>query len=189
MAQSVRSVACTPRTRISTSIPTSTATPPTGRRTTTEQGQKILAQTDGRITHFVAGLGTSGTFMGTGRFLRDHKPGVTLVSVQPDAALHGLEGLKHMDSAIVPSIYDPSLADIDLGVGTEESYLLTKRLALEEGLLVGISSGAALAASLRLANTIDDGVIVTIFSDSGEKYLSERFWEEPPEGSFVGGVN
>jgi S-sulfo-L-cysteine synthase (O-acetyl-L-serine-dependent) len=152
-------------------------------------GPEILAQTDGRITHFVAGLGTSGTFMGTGRFLRDHKPGVTLVSVQPDAALHGLEGLKHMDSAIVPSIYDPSLADIDLGVGTEESYLLTKRLALEEGLLVGISSGAALAASLRLANTIDDGVIVTIFSDSGEKYLSERFWEEPPEGSFVGGVN
>ena len=151
-------------------------------------GPEILAQTDGRITHFVAGLGTSGTFMGTGRFLRDHKPGVTLVSVQPDAALHGLEGLKHMDSAIVPSIYDPSLADIDLGVGTEESYLLTKRLALEEGLLVGISSGAALAASLRLANTIDDGVIVTIFSDSGEKYLSERFWEEPPEGSFVGGV-
>ena len=109
-------------------------------------GPEILAQTDGSITHFVAGLGTSGTFVGAGRFLRDHKPGVTLVSVQPDAALHGLEGLKHMDSAIVPAIYDSSLADIDLGVGTEESYLLTKRLALEEGLLVGISSGAALAA-------------------------------------------
>jgi cysteine synthase B len=152
-------------------------------------GPEILAQTDGLITHFVAGLGTSGTFVGAGRFLRDHKPGITLVSVQPDAALHGLEGLKHMDSAMVPSIYDPSLADLDLGVGTEESYTLTKRLALEEGLLVGISSGAALAASLRVANAIEEGVIVTIFSDGGEKYLSERFWEEPPEGSFVGGVN
>jgi cysteine synthase B len=152
-------------------------------------GPEILAQTEGQITHFVAGLGTSGTFVGTGRFLREHKPHITLVSVQPDAALHGLEGLKHMESAMVPSIYDASLADIDLGVGTEESYILTKRLALEEGLLVGISSGAALAAALRVANTIADGVIVTIFSDGGEKYLSERFWEEPPEGSFVGGVN
>jgi S-sulfo-L-cysteine synthase (O-acetyl-L-serine-dependent) len=111
------------------------------------------------------------------------------VSVQHDAALHGLEGMKHMESAMVPSIYDASLADVDLRVGTEESYILTKRLALEEGLLVGISSGAALAAALRVANTIAEGVIVTIFSDGGEKYLSERFWEEPPEGSFVGGVN
>jgi len=89
----------------------------------------------------------------------------------------------------VPGIYDPTLADVDLGVGTEESYLLTKRLALEEGLLVGISSGAALAAALRVADTITDGVVVTIFCDGGEKYLSERFWEEPPEGSFVAGVN
>jgi len=152
-------------------------------------GPEILAQTDGRITHFVAGLGTSGTFVGAGRYLRDHKPGVVLVAVQPDAALHGLEGLKHMESAIVPAIYDPSLADVNLGVGTEESYLLTKRLALEEGLLVGISSGAALAASLRIADSITEGAIVTIFCDGGEKYLSERFWEEPPEGSFVGGVN
>ena len=126
-------------------------------------GPEILAQTDGRITHFVA--------------------------FQPDAALHGLEGLKHMESAIVPAIYDASLADVNLGVGTEESYLLTKRLALEEGLLVGISSGAALAASLQIANSITEGAIVTIFCDGGEKYLSERFWEEPPEGSFVGGVN
>ena len=114
---------------------------------------------------------------------------VVLVAVQPDAALHGLEGLKHMESAIVPAIYDASLADVNLGVGTEESYLLTKRLALEEGLLVGISSGAALAASLRIADSITEGAIVTIFCDGGEKYLSERFWEEPPEGSFVGGVN
>ena len=152
-------------------------------------GPELLAQTDGGITHFVAGLGTSGTFMGTGRYLREHKPTVTLVSVQPETALHGLEGMKHMESAIVPAIYDPTLADIDLRVGTEDSYILTRRLAIEEGLLVGISSGAALSASLKVASTIEDGLIVMIFSDGGEKYLSERFWEDPPEGSFVSGVN
>ncbi len=152
-------------------------------------GPELMAQTDGAITHFVAGLGTSGTFMGTGRYLREHKPTVTLVSVQPETALHGLEGMKHMESALVPAIYDATLADIDLRVGTEDSYILTRRLATEEGLLVGISSGAALSASLKVASTIEDGVIVMIFSDGGEKYLSERFWEDPPEGSFVSGVN
>jgi cysteine synthase B len=152
-------------------------------------GPEILAQTDGTVTHFVAGLGTSGTFVGTGRFLKEHVPDVTLVSVQPDAALHGLEGMKHMESAMVPGIYDPSVADIDMRVGTEESYVLTKRLALEEGLLVGISSGAALAAGLRVAEKLESGVMVIVFADGGEKYLSERFWEEPPEGSFVSGVN
>jgi S-sulfo-L-cysteine synthase (O-acetyl-L-serine-dependent) len=152
-------------------------------------GPELLAQTDGAITHFVAGLGTSGTFVGTGRYLREHKPAVALVSVQPETALHGLEGMKHMESAIVPAIYDPTLADIDLRVGTEDSYILTRRLAIEEGLLVGISSGAALSASLKVASTIEDGLIVMIFSDGGEKYLSERFWEDPPEGSFVSGVN
>ena len=152
-------------------------------------GPEILVQTDGAITHFVAGLGTSGTFVGTGRFLKERVPSVRLVSVQPDAALHGLEGMKHMESAMVPSIYDASLADDDMRVGTEESYTLTKRLALEEGLLVGISSGAALAAGLRVAESIDAGFIVMVFADGGEKYLSERFWEEPPEGSFVSGVN
>jgi S-sulfo-L-cysteine synthase (O-acetyl-L-serine-dependent) len=152
-------------------------------------GPEILAQTDGTVTHFVAGLGTSGTFVGTGRFLKEHVPDVTLVSVQPDAALHGLEGMKHMESAMVPGIYDPSVADIDMRVGTEESYVLTKRLALEEGLLVGISSGAALAAGLRVAEKLASGVMVIVFADGGEKYLSERFWEEPPEGSFVSGVN
>jgi len=152
-------------------------------------GPELMAQTDGAITHFVAGLGTSGTFMGTGRYLREHKPTVTLVSVQPETALHGLEGMKHMESAIVPAIYDATLADIDLRVGTEDSYILTRRLAIEEGLLVGISSGAALSASLKVASTIEDGLIVMIFSDGGEKYLSERFWEDPPEGSFVSGVN
>jgi cysteine synthase B len=152
-------------------------------------GPELMAQTDGAITHFVAGLGTSGTFMGTGRYLREHKPTVTLVSVQPETALHGLEGMKHMESALVPAIYDATLADIDLRVGTEDSYILTRRLATEEGLLVGISSGAALSASLKIASTIEDGIIVMIFSDGGEKYLSERFWEDPPEGSFVSGVN
>ena len=152
-------------------------------------GPELMVQTDGAITHFVAGLGTSGTFMGTGRYLREHKPTVTLVSVQPETALHGLEGMKHMESALVPAIYDATLADIDLRVGTEDSYILTRRLAIEEGLLVGISSGAALSASLKVASTIEEGVIVMIFSDGGEKYLSERFWEDPPEGSFVSGVN
>jgi cysteine synthase B len=152
-------------------------------------GPEILAQTDGAITHFIAGLGTGGTFMGAGRFFRDHAPHVRLISVQPETALHGLEGLKHMESAIVPSIYDPSLADEDQRAGTEDAYTLTRRLAMEEGLLVGISCGAALAVGLRLAATVEDGVVVMIFPDGGEKYLSERFWEEPPEGSFVGGVN
>jgi cysteine synthase B len=152
-------------------------------------GPEILTQTDGEVTHFVAGLGTSGTFVGAGRFFRDYAPGVKLISVQPETALHGLEGLKHMDTAIVPAIYDAALADEDARAGTEEAYILTRRLATEEGLLVGISSGAVLAVAMRVARSIDAGVIVTIFPDGGEKYLSERFWEEPPEGSFVGGVN
>jgi S-sulfo-L-cysteine synthase (O-acetyl-L-serine-dependent) len=152
-------------------------------------GPEILAQTGARVTHFVAGLGTSGTFMGTGKFLRERVAGVKLISVQPDAALHGLEGLKHMESAIVPGIYDAGFADVDMRVGTEEAYDCTRRLAVEEGLLVGISSGAALAAGLRIAAGLERGVIVMIFSDGGEKYLSERFWEEPAEGYFVGGSN
>ena len=152
-------------------------------------GPELLAQTDGAITHLVAGVGTAGTFMGIGRFLRDHAPQVRLISVQPETALHGLEGLKHMESAIVPPIYDPTLADQDERAGTEDAYTLTRRLATEEGLLVGISSGAALSVGLRIAARLDSGVVVMIFCDGGEKYLSERFWEEPPEGSFVGGVN
>jgi cysteine synthase B len=152
-------------------------------------GPEIIDQTTGRITHFVAGLGTSGTFMGVGRRLRSFNPLIRLVSVQPDSPLHGLEGLKHMESAIVPGIYDPALADEDIRIGTEESYEITRRLAAEEGLLVGISSGANVAAALRVARDVSDAVIVTIFCDGGEKYLSERFWEEPAEGSTVGGIN
>ena len=150
---------------------------------------EIIEQTGGRLTHFVAGLGTSGTFMGVGRRLRAFDPRIRLVSVQPDSPLHGLEGLKHMESAIVPGIYDPALADEDLRVGTEEAYEITRQLAVQEGQLVGISSGANLAGALRVARRTADAVIVVVFCDGGEKYLSERFWEEPPEGSTIGGVN
>ena len=150
---------------------------------------EIIEQTDGRLTHFVAGLGTSGTFIGVGRRLRTFNPSIRLVSVQPDSPLHGLEGLKHMESAIVPGIYDPSLADDDVRVSTEDAYELTRQLAIQEGLLVGISSGANLAGALRIARATRNAVMVVIFCDGGEKYLSERFWEEPAEGSIVGGVN
>jgi cysteine synthase B len=140
-------------------------------------GPEILAQTQGRITHFVAGLGTSGTFMGTGRRLREENPSIKLISFQPDSPLHGLEGLKHMETAIVPGIYDPRLADEDMRVSTEDAYTMVRRLAREEGLLVGISGGAALAASLKVAKTTKNAVIVTIFPDSADKYMSERFWQ------------
>jgi cysteine synthase B len=138
---------------------------------------EILEQTDGRITHFVAGLGTSGTFTGIGRRLREFNSDVRLISVQPDSPLHGVEGLKHMETAILPGIYDPALADEDVRIPTERAFELTRRLASEEGLLVGVSSGAALAAALDLAERAGDGVIVTVFPDSGTRYLSERFWE------------
>ena len=139
-------------------------------------GPEIIEQTSGRLTHFVAGLGTSGTFMGTGRRLRAFNPAITLISVQPDGPMHGLEGLKHMESAIVPGIYDPSLADEDLRIDTESAYVMVRRLAREEGLLGGISSGAALAATLIVARRLRAGVVVTVFPDGAEKYLSEPFW-------------
>jgi cysteine synthase B len=138
---------------------------------------EVIEQTAGRLTHFVAGLGTSGTFIGAGRRLREHNPEIRLISVQPDSPLHGLEGLKHMETAIVPGIYDPALADEDLGIPTEEAFELTRQLA-KQGLFVGISSGAALAGALRVARNTSDAVIVAIFPDGGEKYLSERFWDE-----------
>ncbi|HEY7497850.1 MAG TPA: cysteine synthase family protein [Vicinamibacterales bacterium] len=138
---------------------------------------EILEQTDGRITHFVAGLGTSGTFVGTGRRLRAFRRDIKLISVQPESPLHGIEGLKHMETAIRPGIYDSTLADEDVRVSTERSHSLTRRLAAEEGLLVGVSSGAALAATLDLAERIREGVIVTIFPDSGTRYLTEHFWQ------------
>ena len=139
---------------------------------------EIIEQTGGRLTHFVAGLGTSGTFIGTGRRLREWRPSVYLVSVQPESALHGLEGLKHMASAIVPAIYDPTVADRDEPVSTEEAYAMVRRLARQEGILVGPSSGAAVAACMRVTEDvdIDRAVVVTIFPDRGDRYLSERFW-------------
>lgn len=139
---------------------------------------EIFEQTEGRITHFVAGLGTTGTFVGTSRRLKELKSSIRCISFQPDDPFHGLEGLKHIPSAIQPGIYDPSLADNDLAVSTEEAYAMTLRLAREEGLLVGVSSGAAMVAALRVAERVRNAVIVTIFSDSGDKYLSERFWTE-----------
>jgi S-sulfo-L-cysteine synthase (O-acetyl-L-serine-dependent) len=137
---------------------------------------EIIEQTGGRITHFIAGLGTSGTFVGTARRLREWHSSIPLVAVQPDSPLHGIEGLKHMGSAIVPGIYDATLADENLVVSTEEAYALARRLSRDEGLLVGPSSGAALAACLRVASDVDRGVLVTVFPDGGDRYLSETFW-------------
>jgi cysteine synthase B len=139
-------------------------------------GPEIIEQTGGRITHFVAGLGTSGTFVGTGRALRRFNPSIKLCSFQPDSPFHGLEGLKHMATAMVPAIYDPALADEDLSVSTEDAHRYVRRLAREEGLLVGISAGAALAATLSVARRLEAGVVVTVFPDGAEKYLSESFW-------------
>jgi cysteine synthase B len=139
-------------------------------------GPEIAEQTDGTITHFVAGLGTSGTFTGTGRYLREAVPGVGLVAFHPDSPLHGLEGLKHMPTAIRPGIYDETVADRTLSVTTEEAFNTTLRLAREEGLFVGVSSGAAVAATLKVAAELDEGVVVTVLPDAGFKYLSERFW-------------
>lgn len=137
---------------------------------------EIIEQTGGRLTHFVAGLGTSGTFVGTSRRLRQFNPSIRLISFQPDSPFHGLEGLKHMATAMVPAIYDPTIADEEIAVSTEEAHRLVRRLAREEGLMVGISAGAALSATLQVARRLKEGVMVTVFPDGAEKYLSESFW-------------
>jgi cysteine synthase B len=143
---------------------------------------EIWRQTDGRITHFVTGLGTSGTFIGTSRRLKELNPNIKCISMQPDAPLHGLEGLKHMETALVPGIYDPSVADEQIEVETEVAQQMVVKLARQEGLLVGVSSGANLVAAMRVAakvrDTLGHGVVVTIFCDSAAKYLSEHFWDE-----------
>ena len=142
---------------------------------------EIWNQTEGRITHFVAGLGTSGTFVGTTRRLRELNPKIHCISLQPDGPFHGLEGWKHMETALVPSIYDATLADENLEVSTEDSYKLVKRTAREEGLLISPSAAAALVGCLHVAKLIPQdqhAVIVTVFADSASKYLSERFWDE-----------
>lgn len=140
-------------------------------------GPEIWAQTDGRATHFVAALGTSGTFMGAGRFLRA-AGGVRLVAVQPDGPYHALEGVKHMATALVPSIYDPALADEVLEVSSEAAFEMARRLARTEGLMVGISAAANVAAALRVARGLAHGVVVTVLCDGAAKYLSDRFWDE-----------
>ncbi|HVT59074.1 MAG TPA: cysteine synthase family protein [Thermoanaerobaculia bacterium] len=143
-------------------------------------GPEIWAQTGGALTHFVTGLGTSGTFMGVGRYLREVGPAVRLISVEPDSAFHGLEGMKHMASAIVPPIYDPALADAAREISTESAYAMVLRLARDAGLRVGISAGANVAAALAVAAELDGaGVVVTVLCDGADKYLSEQFWEEP----------
>ncbi len=140
---------------------------------------EIWRQTHGRVTHFVAGLGTTGTFTGTTRRLREFYPGLKAVSIQPESPMHGLEGLKHLDTAVVPGIYDASLADEDLAVSTEDAQAMTRRLAREEGIFVGPSSGANVYAAIETARNIrGEGVVVTILCDGGVKYLDEGFWNE-----------
>jgi cysteine synthase B len=142
---------------------------------------EIWNQTQGRITHFVTGLGTSGTFVGVTRRLKELNPAIQCISMQPDAPLHGLEGLKHMPTALVPGIYDRSLADSEVTVATEDGHKMVLWLARHEGLLVGVSSGANLFAALQIAKGLKEGVVVTIFCDSASKYLSESFWLESSE--------
>lgn len=142
-------------------------------------GPEIIQQTGGSLTHFVAGLGTSGTLTGCGRFLRERNPAVQIIAIQPNSPFHGLEGLKHMATALKPGIYDPALPDRILEVSTEEAYAMVRRLAREEGLFVGISAGAAAAGALRLAEELEAGTIVTVFPDAGYKYLSDReLWQD-----------
>jgi cysteine synthase B len=140
---------------------------------------EIWRQTEGRVTHFVSMLGTSGTFIGTSRRLKELNGAVQCISLQPDSPFHGIEGAKHMETSIIPKIYDPTVADGELAINTEEAHAMCRRLAVEEGLLVGISSAAALVGALQVARSAAPGsVVVTIFPDSGDKYLSEQFWEE-----------
>ena len=141
---------------------------------------EILEQTAGEVTHFVAGLGTTGTLMGVGRRFQRERAGVKLVAVQPDAAFHGIEGLKHLPTAIVPAIYDPTVPDEQLAVSTEDALRCTRLVARREGIFAGISSGAALAAALRVAEAVDgEATIVVLFPDGGERYTSQGLWEGP----------
>jgi S-sulfo-L-cysteine synthase (O-acetyl-L-serine-dependent) len=142
-------------------------------------GPEIWEQTKGRVTHFLAGLGTSGTFMGTARRLKELNPAIRVISMQPGSPMHGLEGMKHMGTAMVPGIYDPALADEEVTVATEDAQAMTRRLAREEGLFVGASSGGNVFAALRLAAKLPVGsVLVTVLCDGGSRYFNEHFWEE-----------
>lgn len=145
-------------------------------------GAEIWKQTAGEVTHFVAGLGTSGTLTGTGRRLKEYNPEIQIISAQPSVAFHGIEGWKHMETAIKPAIYDPSFADYDMGLETEDSYIMARRLAREEGYLVGISAAAAMVAALKVAEAAAErgeaATVVTLFPDNAYKYLTESFWHE-----------
>ncbi len=140
-------------------------------------GPEKNRQTDGRITHFVAGIGTSGTLMGTGRRLKEYNLAIKVIAVEPAMPLHGLEGLKHMPTAKKPGIWEPNFPDRILSIETEDAYAMVKRLGREEGLFVGLSSGAAMVGALEVARTLERGVIVVVFPDGGDKYLSTRLWE------------
>ena len=143
---------------------------------------EIWQQTDGRVSHFVAVVGTSGTFVGASRRLKQYNPGIRIVEVQPDAAFHGLEGMKHMPSALVPGIYDPALADEQAQIGTEEAQAMTRDLARYEGVLAGPSGGAGVLAAVRVARSLRSGVVVTVLPDGGSRYLQDTFWDESEEG-------
>lgn len=151
-------------------------------------GPEIYRQTEGRVTHFVAGVGTGGTVMGTGRFLKERDPRVRVIGVEPDAALHGLEGLKHMASSIVPGIYREDELDLKVPASTEDAYEMVYRLSQEEGLLVGQSSGAAMVAALRVARQLSHGTVVTVFPDFGSRYLTTNLWTTWKESLDVGNV-
>jgi cysteine synthase B len=138
-----------------------------------------VRDTEGRLTHFVAGLGTTGTLMGTGRWIKEQIPNASIVAFQPDSPLNGMEGLKHLPTSRVPEIYDPSLPDEILDIPTEQAYAMARRLAREEGLLVGVSAAAAAVAALAVAERLEAGTVVAVFPDSGLKYLDEPFWREP----------
>lgn len=139
-------------------------------------GPEIVKQTNGRVTHFVAGLGTTGTFTGTARHLQERLSNVQCISFQPDSPMHSIEGMKHLPTSMVPGIYDDTLADSEMTCGTEEALEMTSRLAREEGLLVGISSGASVAVALRVAQSLEEGTVVTVLCDSGSRYLSHSLW-------------
>lgn len=141
-------------------------------------GPEIWEQTGGRVTHFVTGIGTSGTLTGAGRYLREQKPDVRLIAVQPNSPMHGLEGLKHLETAFHPGIWNPELPDRTIAVPSEEAQDAVRRLAREDGILVGPSSGANLQAALAVARELDEGVVVIVLCDDGRMYLGEPFWEE-----------
>jgi cysteine synthase B len=141
-------------------------------------GPEIWQQTMGQVTHFVAGMGTSGTITGTTKYLRQQDPAVQSIGFYPDSSFHGLEGLKHMPTAHQPAIYDPKLPDKTLEISTEESYEMVRRLAVEEGMFVGLSSGAAAVAAIKVAESVNAGVVVTVFPDAGYKYMSNALWED-----------